>query len=186
MRLYIKNMACVRCSLVVKSELERLGFRYISVTPGEVEINETIPEERQYMLKDAIRTLGLELIEDKESIIIEQIKTAIIGMISDSEAFLKINFSEYISSKLGYSYHYLSTVFSTAYGSSIERFYISRRIERVKELLVHGKLSFSEIAYKVHYSSVAHLSSQFKKETGLTLSQFRAIEHANKGEKQNQ
>lgn len=186
MRLYIKNMVCVRCSLVVRSELEKLGFRHINVTPGEVEINEMISGERQHKLRDAIHTLGLELIEDRESIIIEQIKTAIIGLISESEVFLKVKFSDFISSKLGYSYHYLSTVFSTVHGSSIERFYISHRIERVKEMLIHGKLSFSEIAYKVHYSSVAHLSSQFKKETGLTLSQFRSLEHESKGKKQNQ
>jgi AraC-like DNA-binding protein len=93
---------------------------------------------------------------------------------------MKVKFSNYLSSKLGYSYHYLSTVFSTVHGSSIERFYISQRIERVKELLIHGKVSFSEIAYKTHYSSVAHLSTQFKKETGLTLSQFRTLEHDTK------
>lgn len=177
MRLYIKNMVCIRCSLVVKSELEKLGFPYVSVAPGELEISEKVPEEKQDKLRAAIHNLGLELIEDKESIIIEQIKTAIIGLIADSEKFLKINFSDYISSKLGYSYHYLSTVFSSVHGSSIERFYISHKIERVKEMLIHDKLSFSEIAYKVHYSSVSHLSSQFKKETGLTLTQFRQLDH---------
>lgn len=177
MRVYIKNMVCVRCSLVVRTELEKLGFRFISVSPGELEISDEQVRDCRGQLRVALRNLGMELIEDRESIIIEQIKTAIITLVSDSEELIKVKLSDYLSSKLGYSYQYLSTIFSTVHGSSVERFYISQRIERVKEMLVHEKLSFSEIAYRAHFSSVAHLSAQFKKETGLTLTQFRRLKH---------
>jgi len=130
-----------------------------------------------------MQELGLEIIEDRDSIIIEKIKAEIIRLVSDFSEGLKVNLSDHLSSKLGFSYNYLSTIFSEVHGSSIERYYILRKTERVKEMLIHDKLTFSEIAFKLRYSSVAHLSSQFKKETGLTLTRFRQVAHRSTPEK---
>jgi YesN/AraC family two-component response regulator len=175
MRLYIKNMVCVRCKMVVKSELENLGFHHILIKDGEVEIGENVSSDKLDKLKLAVNKLGLELIDDRESILVEKIKNAISELVYNSEDGLKTTFSEYISSILGYSYHYLSNLFSAVHGNSIEKYFIHCKIDRVKEILIHEEISFSEIAFKMHYSSVAHLSSQFRKETGLTLSQFRRV-----------
>jgi AraC-like DNA-binding protein len=177
MKLYIKNMVCARCTIVVRSELEKLGLNYITMKTGEVEVQDDIPEEKQLQVRLAMNQLGLELIDDHDSIIIERIKTTIIHLISEEEEQLRTKISDYVSSKLGYSYHYLSSLFSAIHGSSIERYYITHKIERVKEMLIHERLSFSEIAFRMRYSSVAHLSGQFKKETGLTLTQFRQLGH---------
>jgi AraC-like DNA-binding protein len=160
---------------VVRSELERLGLHYVTLKTGEMDVQDDIPEEKQLQVRLAMNQLGLELIDDHDSIIIETVKSAIMGLISEGGEQLKLKISDYLSSQLGYSYHYLSTLFSTVHGSSIERYYITHKIERVKEMLTHEKLSFSEIAFRMHYSSVAHLSGQFKKETGLTLTRFREL-----------
>jgi AraC-like DNA-binding protein len=175
MKLYIKNMVCVRCSLVVRSELEKLGFEADSLAAGEIEIIGEIPEEKKVQFRLTMQQLGLEVIDDRDSILIEKIKAEIMRLVSETGNLLKVNLSYHISSALGYSYNYLSTLFSTVQGSSIERYYILRKTERVKEMLIHDNLTFSEIAFKLHYSSVPHLSSQFKKETGLTLTRFREL-----------
>ncbi len=170
-------MACVRCSLVVHSELKRLGLPFSTLSSGEIEIDEAVYRGGRDDVQTAIRNLGLEMVDDREGILIEKIKAEIIRLVSEADSFSKIKLSDHLTATLGYSYHYLSTLFSTIHGTSIERFYISHRIERVKEMLVFGKLTFSEIAYRMNFSSVAHLSSQFKKETGITLSRYREIQH---------
>jgi AraC-like DNA-binding protein len=169
-------MSCSRCKKVVKSELDKNGFPGAMVRDGEVEFSDPLTDDRYDMLKKLFSELELELIDDRNSILIEKIRLAINDLIYNSEEGLKTNFSDFISSKLGYSYHYISTLFSSVHGRSIEKTIISCKIDRVKEILMHEDLTFSETAAKVNYSSVAHLASQFKKETGLTLSQFKALQ----------
>jgi len=177
MRLYIKNMVCIRCKMVVKSELENLGIRYSIVELGEAEISEEISHEKKAQLDIALRRQGLELMDDKKSQLIEKIKTIIIELIHYSDYPLKINLSDFLTSKLNYDYTYMANLFSEVQGTTIEHFFIFHKIERVKELLVYDELNLKEIAYKLHYSSVAHLSNQFKKVTGLTPSHFKQLKH---------
>ena len=173
MKLYIKNMACTRCKLVVKSELDRSGLKNIIFKDGEVEIDDDIDPAQLARIHKLIHDLGLELIDDREAILVEKINTIIADMVFNSSENGKTTISDYISSKLGYSYKYLSNLFSAVHGNSIEKTYISHKIDRVKEILIHEEISFSEIAFRLHYSSLAHLSGQFKKETGLSLKQFK-------------
>lgn len=175
MKVYIKNMVCVRCKLVVKAELEKHNFPGVTLVEEELTISDDITGERLEQLKTLMHDLGFELINDNEHILIEKIKKSINELVYNDEEPLKSNFSDYISSKLGYSYHYLSNLFSAVHGSSIEKYFIRQKIDRVKEILINEQLSFSEIAFKVHYSSTSHLSAQFKKETGLTLTEFRDV-----------
>jgi AraC-like DNA-binding protein len=161
--------------MVVKSELEKLGLNYISVELGEVEIRENISAEQRTLLGAALKKSGLELMDDKKSILVEKIKGIIIELVHYSEEPIKINLSDYLSGKLHHDYTYLSNLFSEVKGTSIEKFYLSHKIERVKELLVYDELSLTEIAFKLHYSSVAHLSNQFKKITGLTPTHFKNL-----------
>lgn len=166
-------MVCIRCKMVVKAELEKLGLHYIVVELGEVEIMENISEEQHDQFKAALLKSGLELMDDKKSVLIQKIKNIIIELIHYSEEPLAINFSEYLSQKLNHNYTYLAHLFSEVQGTTIEKFIINHKIERVKELLVYNELNLTEIAYQMHYSSVAHLSAQFKKITGLTPSHFK-------------
>ena len=175
MRLFIQNMVCVRCKNIVKNEFEKMGLRDFTIHSGEVEIKDNISDEQFKGLKASLHDLGLEVINDRITIIIEKIKNSITELIYQNDDMVKINFSEYISSSLGYDYKYLSNLFSSTLGSSIEKFYIKEKIERVKELLIYKDISLNEVAYRVNYSSVAHLSSQFKKETGLTPSHFKKL-----------
>ncbi len=175
MRLYIKNMVCIRCKMVVKAELEKLGLHFVVVELGEVEILENISTEQHDQFKVALLKSGLELMDDKKSVLIQQIKNIIVELVHYSEEPLSIKFSEYLSQKLNYDYTYLANLFSEVQGTTIEKFYISHRIERVKELLVYDELNLTEIAYQMHFSSVSHLSNQFKKVTGLTPSHFKAL-----------
>jgi AraC-like DNA-binding protein len=168
-------MVCIRCKMVVKSELERLGLHYTVVELGEAEINEDISTDKKDQLNIALKKSGLELIDDKKSMLIEKIKNIIIELVHYSEDQLKINLSDYLSEKLNYDYTYLANLFSEVQGTTIEKFFINHKIERVKELLVYDELNLKEIAFKLHYSSVSHLSSQFKKVTGLTPSHFKQI-----------
>lgn len=163
--------------MVVKSELERLGLQYTVIELGEAEINGEISEDTKVKLDDALKKQGLELMDDKKSMLIEKIKTVIIELIHYSDYPLKINLSDYITSKINYDYTYLANLFSEVQGTTIEHFFIYHKIERVKELLVYDELNLKEIAYKMHYSSVAHLSNQFKKVTGLTPSHFKQLKH---------
>lgn len=177
MRLYIKNMVCIRCKMVVKSELDKLGIQYTSIELGEAEINGEIAEVTKANLDTALQKQGLELMDDRKSMLIEKIKTVIIELIHYSDYPLKINLSDYLTSKINYDYTYLANLFSEVQGITIEHFFIFHKIERVKELLVYDELNLKEIAYKLHYSSVAHLSNQFKKVTGLTPSHFKQLKH---------
>ncbi|MFA5849185.1 MAG: AraC family transcriptional regulator [Bacteroidales bacterium] len=170
-------MVCIRCKMVVKSELEKLGLHYSIVELGEVEIKESIDSVQKEILNSALKKSGLELMDDKKNVLIEKIKNIIIDVVHYSEEDLKINLSDHISKKLGHDYTYLANLFSEVVGTTIEKFFISHKIERVKELLVYDELTLTEIAYRMNYSSVAHLSNQFKKITGLTPSHFKELKH---------
>ncbi len=175
MKLYIKNMVCIRCKMVLKAELEKLGINHRNLVLGEVELFQPCTQEQLNNLDIGLRTYGLELIVDKRAQLIEKIKNTIIELIHYSEEELVVNFSVFLSEKLNYDYTYLSNLFSEVHGTTIEHFIIHQKIERVKELLVYNELTLSEIAWKLHYSSVQHLSNQFKKVTGLTPSFFKNI-----------
>jgi len=168
-------MVCIRCKMVVKVELEKLGLHYTTVELGEVEVLENISEEQRDLFRTALVRSGLELMDDKKSVLIQRIKNVIVELIHYSEEPLAINFSEYLSQKLDHNYTYLANLFSEVQGTTIEKFIIAHKIERVKELLVYNELNLTEIAYQMHYSSVAHLSAQFKKVTGLTPSHFKQL-----------
>ena len=161
--------------MVVKDELEKLGLKYLVVELGEVDLFEEMTTSQHDAFKDAIFRSGLELLDDKKSVLIQKIKNVIIDLVHYSEEPLSVNLSEYLSSKLNHDYTYLANLFSEVAGLTIEKFYIIHKIERVKELLVYNELTLTEIAYKMHYSSVSHLSYQFKKITGLTPSYFKKL-----------
>ncbi len=174
-KLYIKNMVCNRCIMVVKSELEKLGISPASIILGEVTLSGGLSTEQKDTLSKKLEDLGFALIDDKRARLIEQIKNAIIELVHYNNNDLKVNLSDYISDKLHHDYNYISNLFSEIEGSTIEKYFIAQKIERVKELLVYDELTLNEIAFKLNYSSVAHLSSQFKKVTGLTPSHFKQI-----------
>ena len=170
-------MVSLRCKLIVKSELEKMNLPFTVVELGEVEIVNDLTSKQQQELKISLLKFGLELMEDKKSMLIEKIKNIIVEMIHYSDEPPMLNFSAYLSEKLDYDYNYLSNLFSEVKGTTIEHFIISHKIERAKELLVYNELTLTEIAEKLHYSNVAHLSNQFKKVTGLTPTFFRAMKH---------
>lgn len=175
MKLYIKNMVSFRCKIIAKTELERVGLHPTSVNLGVVEVMEIAIALQQKQLKENLKRSGLELLGDKKSILIDRIKTAVIQMIHYLDELPNVNYSDYISGKLGYDYTYLSNIFSDVKGTTIQHFIIVNKIEKVKELLLYDELNVSEISYKMHYSSVANLSSQFKKITGLSPSFFKKL-----------
>lgn len=170
-------MVSLRCKMIVKSELEKMHLPFSTVELGEVEINEELSLSRQQELKTALAKFGLELMEDKKSILIEKIKNIVVEMIHYSEETPLLNFSAYLSEKLDYDYNYLSNLFSEVKGITIEHFIIAHKIERAKELLIYNELTLTQIAEKLHYSNVAHLSNQFKKVTGLTPTFFKNMKH---------
>ena len=175
MMLQIRNMESDRCIEMVKSELIKLGVNYKTVELGKVEVKENISIERLQAIDMALRSSGLELMIDQKKLIIEKIKEAVHQMIHISDDISKLNFSDYISKKVNHNYSYLSGLFSGMEGITIEKYMILEKIEYVKELLIYGEFSLSDIAYKLQYSSVAHLSNQFKKITGSTPSFFRKL-----------
>jgi len=177
LKLYIKNMVCIRCQMVVKSELEKLGLHYRNVKIGEANIIENILPEQLEKLDIALKKSGLQLMDNKKSILVEKIKNAIIELVHYSEEQIRVNLSDYLSEKLNYDYSYLANLFAEVKGTTIEKFYLTHKIEKVKELIVYNELNLTEIAYKMHYSSVAHLSNQFKKFTGLTPSHFKKLKN---------
>lgn len=169
-------MVCNRCIMVVKLELEKMGLLPMSVTLGEVTLQEDELSQEQYTnIKSVLEELGFELIDDKKSRIIEKIKIVIVDLVHQHDGELNENLSDYLSSQLRRDYSYISNLFSEVEGITIEKYFLAQKIERVKELLVYDELSLSEISYKLNYSSVAHLSNQFKKITGLTPSHFKKI-----------
>lgn len=168
-------MVCIRCKMVVKNALSRLGISFSTIDLGEIDIEESLGLPERDLLKSDLLSYGLELMDDKKSVIIERIKNVIIEHVHYAEEPLIVNFSEFLSQKLNYDYTYLANLFSEAQGTTIEKFIIAHKIERVKELLVYNELKLTEIAYLMHYSSVSHLSNQFKKVTGLTPSHFKEL-----------
>lgn len=175
MKLYIKYMVSARCKMAVKEALKNLGLHYIVVDLGEVEVMEELAPEQRVQLKIALLDSGLELMDDKRAVLIEKIKNAIVEMVHHTDEVIKVNFSEFLSQKLTHDYTYLANLFSEVQGTTIEQFIISHKIERIKELIIYGELNITEIAWKMNYSSVAHLSNQFKKMTGLTPSHFKQL-----------
>lgn len=173
--LRIKNMVCPRCIMVIEKTMEDLGFDLNDVELGIIEFHEPITLNDRNKIENTIKPLGFEILEDKKSMLVERIKTQIIELISKDVNNLTITLSEYLSSKLQVEYHTLSQLFSTQESQTIEQYYILQKIEKVKELLVYDELTLSEIAYKMNYSSVGHLSNQFKKITGLTPTHFKEI-----------
>jgi AraC-like DNA-binding protein len=161
--------------MAVKVELRKLGLHFVVVDLGEVEIMEDITPEERELLKSALSSSGIELMEDKKAVLIEKIKNAVIDMVHNPNETLKMKFSVFISEKLNYDYTYLSNLFTEVQGSSIAQFIIAHKVERIKELIIYDELNITEIAYLMSYSSVAHLSNQFKKETGLTPTQFKNL-----------
>lgn len=168
-------MVCTRCQMVVKAELEKLDLKYACVKIGEADIIGDIEPEQKELLKIGLKRSGLLLIDDKKSILVENVKNSIIQLVHYTDEQLKVNLSDYLASKLNYDYTYLANLFSEEKGITIEKFYLTHKIERIKELIIYDELNISEIAWEMHYSSVAHLSSQFKKHTGLTPSQFKML-----------
>jgi len=168
-------MVCIRCKMVVKEELRKLGLHYTVVDLGEANILENITTEQHDQFKTALLKSGLELMDDKKSVLIQKIKNIIVELVHYSEEPLVLKFSEYLSQKLNHDYTYLANLFSEVQGTTIEKYLIAHKIERVKELLIYDELNLTEIAYQMHYSSVAHLSTQIKKVTGLTPSYFKQL-----------
>ena len=168
-------MVCIRCKIVVKAELEKMGLHQTIVELGEEAVMESISAEQRARLRSALLRSGLELLDDKKSVLIQKIKNVILELVHYSEEPLTINFSEFLSQKLQYDYTYLANLFSEVQGITIEKHFIAHKIERVKELLIYNELNLTEIAFLMHYSSVAHLSTQFKKVTGLTPSYFKQL-----------
>jgi AraC-like DNA-binding protein len=175
MKIYIKNMVCNRCIMVVKSELEKLGFTPLSIVLGEVEIYENLEDYQKSIINRHLQSFGFELIDDKKSRIIERIKNRIIDLVHKQDNDIRENLSALLSRELHHDYNYLSNLFSEVEGTTIEKYFIAQKIERIKELLVYDELSLSEIAFRLNYSSVAYLSNQFKKVTGLTPSHFKQL-----------
>lgn len=175
MKLLIKNMVSIRCKMIVRSELENLHIPYSSVEIGEAVLMSDLTAKQHSQLNTNLSRFGLEIMEDKRSKLIEKIKNIVVELIHYSEEPPTQNFSTFISEKLNYEYKYLSNLFSEVKGTTIEQFIISHKIERAKELIVYEELTLTEIAHRLHYSSVGHLSAQFKKVTGLTPSFFRKM-----------
>nr|WP_315252599.1 AraC family transcriptional regulator [uncultured Flavobacterium sp.] len=178
MKLYIKNMVCNRCIMAVKNELEKFGHQPLNIILGEVLLSNEMTDNEKEIFGQQLKTLGFEMIDDKKSQIVGQIKSSIIEIVHHQNGDLKSNLSDYLSNRLHHDYTYLSNLFSETEGITIEKYFIAQKIEKVKELLVYDELSLSEIAAKMNYSSVAYLSNQFKKVTGLTPTYFKNIKES--------
>ncbi len=175
MKLYIKNMVCSRCKMVVKSELEKLGLLLFSVELGEVETIEAITDKQKKEIAEQLKSFGFELIDDKKSRTIDKIKTLIIDLVHNKNNEINTNLSDYLVSHLHQDYNTLSNLFSEVESTTIEKYFINEKIERVKELLMYDEMNLSEIAFMLNYSSIAHLSNQFKKITGFTPTYFKQL-----------
>lgn len=173
--IFIKNMVCDRCIMVVQNELEKLGLDANNIKLGEVILSKEITSLEKENLSKTLEPLGFEVIDDKKGRIIEKIKNIIIDLVHHQDSDVKTNLSDVLSDKLHHDYNYLSNLFSEVEGTTIEKYFIAQKVEKVKELLVYDELSLSEIANRLNYSSVAYLSNQFKKVTGLTPSHFKQI-----------
>ena len=168
-------MVSARCKLAVKEELKKLGLHFVVVDLGEVEVMEDLSADERAQLKEALLLSGLELMDNKRAILIEQIKNVVTEMVHYTDEMIRTNFSDYLSEKLKHDYTYMSNLFSEVQGTTIEQYVIAHKIERIKELIIYDELNITEIAYQMNYSSVAHLSNQFKKITGLSPSHFKQL-----------
>lgn len=176
MKLYVKNMVCNRCNLVVKDTLDKNGLPHAAVSLGEIDFgSETLSDKQILKLEIELEALGFELINDKKSRLIEKIKKTVIQFVQSQDGLNHTNLSDHLSKNIAYEYNYLSSLFSSIEGITIERFFILQKIEKVKELLVYDELSLTEIAFQTGYSSLAHLSNQFKSVTGLSPSHFKDL-----------
>lgn len=175
MKIFIQNMVSLRCKMMVKSELEKLGIAYKTIELGEVLLDKPLLESDLILLDRALHISGLEIMYDKKAMLIEKIITIIVEMVHYSDEFPNVNFSTFLSEKLQLDYHRMSEIFSKTKGVTIEHFIILHKIERIKELIIYDDLNLTEISYKMHYNSVGHLSKQFKQITGLTPSFFKAL-----------
>lgn len=175
MKLYVKNMVCSRCKMVVKTVFENIGINPVSVELGEVELENNIQEEQKLELLKSLRSIGFDLIDDKKSKIIDKIKTLIIDLVQNKNNDLKTNLSDFLSQELHQDYNTLSNLFSEVENTTIEKYFINQKIEKVKELIIYDELSLSEIAYSLNYSSVSYLSNQFKKVTGFSPTYFKNL-----------
>lgn len=175
MTIYIKNMVCNRCILVVRQEVEKLGLQVEAIKLGEVTLSKKLDDQQRKQLAGVLEPLGFELIDDKKSQLIAQIKALVIQWVREQDGERTVNLSDILADQLHHDYNYLSNLFSEVEGVTIEKYHIAQKVERVKELLVYDELSLSEIAYQLGYSSVAYLSNQFKKVTGLSPSHFKKI-----------
>ena len=175
MKLYVKNMVCSRCKMVVKTVFENIGINPVSVELGEVELENNIQEEQKQEVLKSLRSIGFDLIDDKKSKTIDKIKTLIIDLVQNKNNDLKSNLSDYLSIQLHQDYNTLSNLFSEVENTTIEKYFINQKIEKVKELIIYDELSLSEIAYSLNYSSVSHLSNQFKKVTGFSPTYFKNL-----------
>lgn len=173
--LFVKNMVCNRCIMVVQNELEKLDLEFTNIKLGEVTLAKELSATERTLLEQELVALGFEVIDDKKSRIIEKIKNIIIDLVHHQDNDTKNNLSDILSEKINHDYNYLSNLFSEVEGTTIEKYFIAQKIEKIKELLVYDELSLSEIALRLNYSSVAYLSNQFKKVTGLTPSYFKQI-----------
>jgi AraC-like DNA-binding protein len=173
-------MVSNRCKMIVKSELEDFGLHFVIVDLGEVEIMENISEDQRFQLNLSLERSGLGLLDDKKRVLVEKIKNIVVDLVYYAEERPKVNLSDFISGKLAYDYTYLANLFSDSQHTTIEHFFLTHKIERVKEMLVYDELSLTEIAYQLHYSSVAHLSNQFKRMTGLTPSVYKNLRIKNR------
>ncbi len=181
MNIYIKNMVCNRCIMVVSNIFHEVGIEQVNVQLGKVTINEPIPVDKLELIEHQLKNVGFETINDSKSRFIEHVKNSIIELIYNQTADIRVNLSDYLTDKLNLDYNYLSTLFSSVEGTTIEKYMINLKIERVKELLVYDEKTVNEIAYELGYSSAAHLSGQFKKVTGFTPSYFKNLgEHKRK------
>ena len=178
-------MISLRCKLIVEEELKKLDVPYLTVELGKIEFSENISLQQRNQLEENLSKWGLELLDDKKNILIEKIKNVVIEIVHYSDELPKMNYSDYISEKLGYNYTYLSNLFSEVKGITLQQFIIIHKIERVKELLLYNELNLTEIAYKLHYSSVSHLSYQFKKVTGLSPSVYKELKENRNGNLEN-
>lgn len=176
MKLYIKSMKCARCKLLVKTELQKLGFQSILINSGEVEIREEVPEDRIRELDSTLKELGMGFMNDRNEILVDTILRTIAEVAGSPVEGIKMNFSDEMTRRLGYTYKYLNKKFTAAMGSSMKRYFILKKMENVREMLRYTDLSISQIAFQMDFSGVSHLSGQFRKETGMTPSQFRRKE----------
>jgi AraC-like DNA-binding protein len=163
------------CKIAAKEAFKELGFHFVIAELGEVEVMETVTSEQREILRASLLKSGMQLMDDKRSVLIEKIKNVIIDMVHYSDELIKTNFSDFLSAKLSHDYTYMSNLFSEIQGTTIEQYIISHKVERIKELIIYGELNITEIAWKMNYSSVAHLSNQFKKVTGLSPTHFKNL-----------